>query len=485
LGEKWANWVTSLQEFDLEITPTQIVRGQGLCKLVADSVEEQKSQIDMLIEDRHNQSQICCVQNSTNPWYDDIKFYLIHSSAPRHLDPKNRRALRLKSTPYQLVNGVLFGKFFDEILMRCLARDEIDKVLSKLHAGEASGHFGGDTTVHKVLRSGYYWPTLFKYAYTLCRKCAICQKASGRVQKTTFPLQPVLVDFPFQQWGLDIIGPINPTSSQKHKDIITTTDYFIRWSEAVPLKVVNTSQVISFLNSNIITRFNIPECLVFDNASYFSSLDMSAFALEKGIKLKYSASYYPLGNGLEESTNKNLIKIIKRTVFENHKNWHNALFNALWADRVTSKIAVGNSPLFLVYGREAILPPHVLLPSLQLSQKVQEEDYPLLESRINALLKLEEVRTQAKQKLDQHQHIVKSWFDLSSASDKNFEVGDLVLKWYKPHEGKGEHTKFQNLWLGPFLIVEKLGPSSFHLQNLEGQPGTFPVNGQALKKYFS
>ena len=68
--------------------------------------------------------------------------------------------------------------------------------------------------------------------------------------------------------------------------------------------------------------------------------------MEKGIKLKYSASYYPQGNGLAESTNKNLIKIIKRTVAENHKNWHNVLLNALWDDRVTPKAAIGNSPFF-------------------------------------------------------------------------------------------------------------------------------------------
>jgi transposase InsO family protein len=160
---------------------------------------------------------------------------------------------------------------------------------------------------------------------------------------------------------------------------LTATYYFTRWSEAGTLRTVNTSQVIAFLNSNIITRFGIPDCLVFDNASYFSSLEMSEFALEKGIKLKYSTSYYPQGNGLAESTNKNLIKIIKRTVVENHKNWHNAL-NALWADRVTPKAVVGNSPFFLFYGREAILPPHILLPSLQLSQKVQEEDCPPLEN---------------------------------------------------------------------------------------------------------
>jgi hypothetical protein len=172
-------------------------------------------------------------------------------------------------------------------------------------------------------------------------------------------------------------------------------------------------------------------------------------------------------------------------VAENHKNWHNALLNALWADRVTPKAAIGNSPFFLVYGREAILPPHILLPSLQLSQKVQEEECPPLQSRINALMKLEEVRTQAKHKLDQHQQLIKSWFDSNSASDRNFEVGDLVLKWDKSHEGKGEHTKFQNLWLGPFLIAEKLGPSSFRLQSLEGQLDTYPVNGQVLKRYFA
>jgi hypothetical protein len=213
----------------------------------------------------------------------------------------------------------MFNQNFDGILMRCLEKDEGKKVLLELHAGEASGHFGGDTTAHKVLRGSYYWPTLFKDAHALCRKCIICQKASGRLQKLAFPLQPVSVESPFQQWGLDIIGPINPPSSQQHKFIITATDYFSLWSEAVALRTVNTSQVIAFLNSNIITRFGIPDSLVFDNTSYFSSLEMSKFALEKRIKLKYSTSYYPQGNGLVESTNKNLIKIIKRTVAENKK----------------------------------------------------------------------------------------------------------------------------------------------------------------------
>jgi len=55
LGEKRENWMTSLQEYDLEITPTQIVRVQGLCKLVVDLVEEQEIQINTSTINQHNE----------------------------------------------------------------------------------------------------------------------------------------------------------------------------------------------------------------------------------------------------------------------------------------------------------------------------------------------------------------------------------------------------------------------------------------------
>jgi hypothetical protein len=110
----------------------------------------------MSISDQHNQNQICCAQNAASSWYDDIKFYIMHGSSPHHLDPKKRRALRLKSASFHLVKGILFCQNFDGVLMRCLEKDEAEKVLLELHAVEASGHFGGDTTAHKVLIIGYY-----------------------------------------------------------------------------------------------------------------------------------------------------------------------------------------------------------------------------------------------------------------------------------------------------------------------------------------
>jgi len=110
--------------------------------------------------------------------------------------------------------------------------------------------------------------------------------------------------------------------------------------------------------------FGVYSILVFDNVSYFSSTLLSEFTLDKGIILWYSSKYYPQGNGSIESTNKNMVRIIKREVVGNHQNWHNALHIPLWAERVIPKESLGNSPYFLVYGKESILPTKPYLPYL-------------------------------------------------------------------------------------------------------------------------
>jgi hypothetical protein len=84
--------------------------------------------------------------------------------------------------------------------------------------------------------------------------------------------------------------------------------------------------------------------------TYFSYTLLIEFSLDKGIIIKHSTNYYPRGNGVAESTNKNLVRILKEMVKDNQINWHNRLHNSLWADRVTPKEVVGNSPYFLVYG---------------------------------------------------------------------------------------------------------------------------------------
>ena len=120
------------------------------------------------------------------------------------------------------------------------------------------------------------------------------------------------------------------------------------------------------------TRFGVPISLVFDDAYYFSSIKLTAFSNEKGMKLHYSTNYYPQGNGLAESTNKNLIRILKKTVIEIHRSWHIALPNALWVDRVTPKNSLGVSPYTLVYGKESILAPNIFFHLLNWPKHLED-----------------------------------------------------------------------------------------------------------------
>lgn len=111
---------------------------------------------------------------------------------------------------------------------------------------------------------------------------------------------------PFSQWGLDFIGMINPPSSAQHKYGLTTIDYCTRWLEAKALKSYTTDVVINFLEICVVTRIGYPHVFIYDKEPAFTSLRFSSWAFEYDITLKFSSNYYPLGNGLAKSTNKNL-----------------------------------------------------------------------------------------------------------------------------------------------------------------------------------
>ena len=109
-------------------------------------------------------------------WYQDLAHYLQEELLLEHWSFKQRRAPRLKSASYQIVEGILVKKNYDGVLLRCLEKEDARKVMIELHDGPAGGHFFGDTTTHKILRAGYYWTTVFKDAHADMSESAISAK---------------------------------------------------------------------------------------------------------------------------------------------------------------------------------------------------------------------------------------------------------------------------------------------------------------------
>ena len=281
---------------------------------------------------------------------------------------------------------------------------------------------------------------------------------------------------------MDFIGEINPHSSGQHKWILEATNYFTKWIEAVPTRKADHNVIMKFLTENIFSRFGCPHKLITDNVAAFRAKELVEMCDSMGIKLVHSTSYYPQGNGLAKYSNKSLIRIIKKLLEENKKNWDAKLKYALWADRVTIKKSTGSSPFKLVYGTDAIFPIQLTLPVAKLLQTAQDEEDDMA-NRITGLTELYQIREQLIQKATTHQKKIKEVFD-KKAKRNNLQVGDLVLKWDAFKEKKGNHGKFDALWTGPFIISHIQGNNTFILKSMGGETiFDGPVNGQFLKIY--
>jgi hypothetical protein len=75
-----------------------------------------------------------------------------------------------------LVAEILFHRNFDGILLRCVDATKAQKLMKEFHEGICGGHFAPTTTTHRIMRVGYYWPTIFKDSHSMIRKCISCQK---------------------------------------------------------------------------------------------------------------------------------------------------------------------------------------------------------------------------------------------------------------------------------------------------------------------
>ena len=156
---------------------------------------------------------------------------------------------------------------------------------------------------------------------------------------------------------------------------------------------------------------------------------------------------------------------------------------ALWANRVTIKNSIGNSPFKQVYGADAVFSIQFILPVAKFLQEEQDEENDMVR-RMNNLVELQQIREQLIEKSKAHQKKIKETFDKKEKVE-NFQVGDWVLKWDALKEKKGKHGNFDSLWTGLFVITEIQQNNTFILHSLKGED-VFggPVNGRFLKLYF-
>ena len=268
-------------------------------------------------------------------------------------DPKEAAKIRTRSARFTNHKGSLYKRGFFTPILKCIAGKDTEYVLREVHEGICRNHIGARALAGKVLRQGYYWPTILKDATDLVKKCKICQEHAKISRLPSEPLTSIISPWPFQKWGLDILGPL-PLGKGQCKFIIVTVDYFTKWAEAEPLATITEQKIHNFVWRAIICRFGIPRALVSNNGKQFDNAKFRDFYAELGIKYYYSSPAHPQSNGQAEVTIR-ILKAALKTKLEDLKGkWVEYLPEVLWAYRTTQKSVTRETPFALAFGTEAV-----------------------------------------------------------------------------------------------------------------------------------
>ena len=355
--------------------------------------------------------------------------------------------------------GSLYKRGFFTPFRKCIAGEDTEYVLREVHEGICGNHIGARTLAGKVLRQGYYWPTILKDATDLVKKCRICQEHAKISRLPSEPLTSITSPWPFQQWGLDILGPL-PIDKGQCKFIIVAVDYFTKWAEAEPLATITEQKIRNFVWRAVICRFGIPRALVSDNGKQLDNVKFRNFCAELGIKNYYSSSAHPQSNGQAEVTIRTLKAALKTKLEDLKGSWVEYLPEVLWAYRMTQKSATRETPFALAFGTEAVAPVEVGIKSPRVELASEEHNDETL--RLNLEL-LDEKREQVQRRKEEYQRKTAIYYN-QRVKPRSYMPGDLVLKKLLRARKNPTHGKLGPNWGGPYIISRVVRPGNYELQ---------------------
>ena len=149
--------------------------------------------------------------------------------------------MRVNSQKFTVVGHKLLIMGTDGVLRRCVTATEVPAILEACHDSVCGGHFSGQFTGQKILKAGYYWPSLFRDAHEHVRKCDACQHYARNDLRMEMPLHVSLPLVPLEKWGIDYVGEVHPKSSKGMSYIVVATEYLTKWVEAKAVKT-NTAE---------------------------------------------------------------------------------------------------------------------------------------------------------------------------------------------------------------------------------------------------
>ncbi|GJT25743.1 putative reverse transcriptase domain-containing protein [Tanacetum coccineum] len=346
-------------------------------------------------------------------------------------------------------------------------------ILDEAHTSKYSVHPGADKMYYD-LRDLYWWPGMRRNIAEYVSKCLTCSKIKAEHQKPSGLLQqPEIPEWKWEKITMDLVTKL-PKSSSGYDAIWVVVDRLTKSAHFLPIREdYKTEKLARIYINEIVARHGVPVSIISDRDGRFASHLWQALQKALGTKLNMSTAYHPETDGQSERTIQTLEDMLRACVMDFGGSWDTHLPLVEFSYNNSYHKSIKCAPFEALYGRKCRSP--VIWAEVGESQLIGPEIVQETTEKI----------VQIKERLKTARSRQKSYAD-KRRKPLEFKVGDRVLLKVSPWKGVvrfGKKGKLAPRYVGPFEIVECVGPVAYRLklpQELSCIHDTFHVSN--LKK---
>ena len=353
-------------------------------------------------------------------------------------------------------NDILFFKAKDSDQDRLILPEGLKEAALRLHHDiPSAGHQGIKRTKFRI-KERFFWYSMGKDIEMYVASCEMCNQRKKPTRHNRYQLVPYHAGIPMERVHMDFVGPL-PRTKQGNEHILMMVDQFTKWVEIIPLPSQKAEVTAQAAVNSFFSRFGVPLNIFTDQGRNFESGLFSALCSILQIHKTRTTAYRPSLNGQSERYNRTLMDAVRCFVGKRQNDWDVYIPQLAGAIRATVNRSTGQTPNFMMFGREINIPADLMFAS------VMTEESMLVNEYIQKLVvSLRESHQFALKKLKETQKRMKKNYDLRIL-EKTYETGDKV---YVQGEAvsQGICKKIAPPWKGPGIIIEKIIPYLFRIQ---------------------
>ena len=380
-------------------------------------------------------------EQRTDPYYADVIKYLEEGILPT--DETKARRIAMASPRFDLIDGVLcLVETRPPHRVRVAVPEKLRPILlAESHSGRFSGHFA-EKGLYGMLARRYWWDGMRNDVRRQCRSCMTCVSRAGAGRKSRPPLKPIPVGGPFHRVGVDVLTL--PQTAQGSRYAVVFLDYLTKWPEVFAVSNHRAETIAKLLVEHVICRHGVPNELLSDRGADFLSELMTEICRVTGMKKINTSAYHPQTDGMVERLNRTLTDMIAKHASFYGSEWDKYLPYILFAYRVKPHSSSGESPFYLVYGRDARLPTETVLEEQPGLGQLDVDDY-----KTDMLLGFSVAWENAQMRIKDAQERYKQQYD-RFRKPHTFRIGDRVFI----EEEVGKKKKIGLPFRGPYRVIK-------------------------------